>query len=298
MSKAQAIVSGTLGVEMSPELIKAIHDQSTEHLSVTPGWRNERSGNSYDGKEHHGEARPVEARRRGRNLAPKSVGFSAATGLDRCMSQTELDHARDTARRLVRIMDENERATAFAVEAELFPDGVPDALTIAGFVRAQAAALMRSAEDLARADAAYHEALRKHGEEPKGDSLLSQDVAQKVARSAEFERAIDEYADTIGASMEQRFFPEGVPARLTVQHLITAVRERLERAIADAEPGSEDDGEDDGEGDGQALAARFTLLDKEIHIAGSFFSGFAGLGCMNDLAVEVAEIAGLDELPD
>jgi hypothetical protein len=208
------------------------------------------------------------------------------------MSQTELEQARDTARRLVRIMDENERATASAVEAELFPEGVPDELTIAGFVRAQAAALMRSAEDLARADAAYHEALRKQGpgQGPQRDSLLSQDVAQKVARSAEFERAIDEYADTIGASMEQRFFPEGVPAPLTVQHLIAAVRERLERAIDEAEIRDADAGE--------ALDARCSQLDREIHIAASFFSGFAGLGCMNDLAVEVAEIAGLEDLPE
>jgi hypothetical protein len=224
------------------------------------------------------------------DLAPKSIGFSAPTGLDRRMSQTELEHARDTARRLVRIMDENEKVTAFAVEAELFPDGLPDELTIAGFVRAQAAALMRSAEDLARADAAYHEALHKQGQGPQRDSLLSQDVAQKVARSAEFERAIDEYADTIGASMEQRFFPEGVPAPLKVQHLIAAVRERLEHAIDEAETRDADAAE--------SLDARFSQLDREIHIAASFFSGFAGLGCMNDLAVEVAEIAGLENLPE
>ncbi|HWN70520.1 MAG TPA: hypothetical protein VNM90_22925 [Haliangium sp.] len=206
------------------------------------------------------------------------------------MSQTELEHARDTARRLVRLMDENEKTTAFAVEAELFPDGVPDELTIAAFVRAQAAALMRSAEDLARADAAYHAALRKgDARASQRDSLVSQDVAQKVARSAEFERAIDEYADTIGASMEQRFFPEGLPAPLTVQHLIAAVRERLERALDEAETRDEGD---------ETLDARSSLLDREIHIAASFFSGFAGLGCMNDLAVEVAEIAGLEDLPD
>jgi hypothetical protein len=212
------------------------------------------------------------------------------------MSQTELEHVRDTARRLVRIMDENEKATAFAVEAELFPEGARDELTIAGFVRAQAAALMRSAEDLARADAAYHQALRKHGDArgPQRDSLLSQDVAQKVARSAEFERAIDEYADTIGASMEARFFPEGVPAPLTVQHLIAAVRERLERAIDEAEPTAQTGGETGAETGGETGGE----LDREIHIAASFFSGFAGLGCMNDLAAEVAEIAGLEDLPE
>jgi hypothetical protein len=203
------------------------------------------------------------------------------------MSQSELDRARETAMRLVRLMDENEKVTALAVEAELFPDGVPEALSIAGFVRAQAAALMRSAEELARADAAYHEALHKHEQpERQRDSLLSQDVAHKVARSAEFERAIDEYADTIGESMEQRFFPEGVPAPLTVQHLIAAVRERLERALAEAEAG------------GEARDERLAALDHEIHIAASFFSGFAGLGCMNELSAEVAELAGLDELPE
>jgi hypothetical protein len=216
----------------------------------------------------------------------KGIGKIAPARLDPGMSQTELEQARDTARRLVHIMDANERVTAFAVEAELFPGGVPDELTIAGFVRAQAAALMRSAEDLARADVAYHEALREQGEEPERDSLLSMDVAQKVARSAEFERAIDEYADTIGSSMEQRFFPEGMPVPLTVQRLIAAVRERLERAITDADAEAE------------TLATRCTVLGREIHIAASFFSGFAGLGCMNDLAVEVAEIAGLDEAPD
>lgn len=217
------------------------------------------------------------------------------------MSQSELERVRETAQRLVRIMDENEKVTALAVEAELFPEGVPDALTIAGFVRAQAAALMRSAEDLARADAAYHQALRKQGVGAERDSLLSHDVAQKVARSAEFERAIDEYADTIGESMEQRFFPDGPPAPLRVRHLIAAVRARLERALAEVDSDRADGaGGADGAGadGGEPLDARLAQLDREIHIAASFFSGFAGLGCMHDLAVEVAEIAGLEELHD
>lgn len=48
--KAQAIVSETLGMELTPELIEAIHHQSTEHLSHTPDWRNKRSGEDYDGR--------------------------------------------------------------------------------------------------------------------------------------------------------------------------------------------------------------------------------------------------------
>lgn len=201
----------------------------------------------------------------------------------------EMDRLRDVAGRLLRLMEENEKVTALAVEIELFPQGVPASLSIAAFVRAQAAALMRSAEELARADVAYQQAMQKHEDGLRGqqrDSLLSQDVANKVARSAEFERAIDEYADTIGASMEEKFFPEGVPALLTVQHLVSAVRERLAVALAQAEQDREAD-----------LDAATTVLDKEIRIAASFFAGFAGIGCLNDLATEIAAIAGLDELP-
>jgi hypothetical protein len=201
----------------------------------------------------------------------------------------EMDRLRDVAGRLVRLMGENEKVTALAVEIELFPHGAPASLSIAAFVRAQAAALMRSAEDLARADVAYQETLQKHADGPRGpqrDSLLSQDVATKVARSAEFERAIDEYADTIGSSMEEKFFPEGVPAPLTVQHLVAAVRERLEDALKQAEQDREAD-----------LEAATTVLDKEVRIAASFFAGFAGIGCLNDLSAEIASIAGLDELP-
>ncbi len=202
---------------------------------------------------------------------------------------SEMDRLRDVAGRLVRLMGENEKVTALAVEIELFPHGAPASLSIAAFVRAQAAALMRSAEDLARADVAYQETLQKHADGPRGpqrDSLLSQDVANKVARSAEFERAIDEYADTIGSSMEEKFFPEGVPAPLTVHHLVAAVRERLEAALTQAEQDREAD-----------LEAATSVLDKEVRIAASFFAGFAGIGCLNDLSAEIASIAGLDELP-
>lgn len=202
---------------------------------------------------------------------------------------SEMDRLRDVAGRLVRLMGENEKVTALAVEIELFPHGAPASLSIATFVRAQAAALMRSAEELARADVAYQETLQKHADGPRGpqrDSLLSQDVANKVARSAEFERAIDEYADTIGSSMEEKFFPEGVPTPLTVQHLIAAVRERLEVALTQAEQDREAD-----------LEAATSVLDKEVRIAASFFAGFAGIGCLNDLSAEIASIAGLDELP-
>lgn len=189
----------------------------------------------------------------------------------------------------MRLMEENEKVTALAVEIELFPQGPPASLSIATFVRAQAAALMRSAEELARADVAYQQALQKDPDGlrgPQRDSLLSQDVANKVARSAEFERAIDEYADTIGASMEEKFFPDGVPAPLTVQHLVAAVRERLDAALTQAEQEREAD-----------LDAAITTLDREIRIAASFFAGFAGIGCLNDLSAEIASIAGLDELP-
>ena len=201
---------------------------------------------------------------------------------------SEMDRLRDVAGRLVRLMGENEKVTALAVEIELFPQGVPASLSIAAFVRAQAAALMRSAEELARADVAYQETLQRHADGPRGpqrDSLLSQDVANKVARSAEFERAIDGYADTIGSSMEEKFFPDGVPAPLTVQHLIAAVRERLEAALKQAEQDREAD-----------LEAATAVLDKEVRIAASFFAGFAGIGCLNDLSAEIASIAGLDEL--
>ena len=49
MAKAQSRVSSSLGSELSPEMIESVHHQTTEHMSVTPDWRNQKSGNHYDG---------------------------------------------------------------------------------------------------------------------------------------------------------------------------------------------------------------------------------------------------------
>jgi hypothetical protein len=204
------------------------------------------------------------------------------------MQDQELDRLRDNAARLVRMMIEAEEEVAGAVEVELFPDGLPPSLSIALLMRAQAAALSRSAEDLARADFAYHEALEqeKGARGPERPSRVSHDVAQKVARAAEFERAIDSYADELGTSMEERFFPDGLPQPFTVKILLAAVRGRLEQALVQA-----------GEGTSEVMDARIEALEHELHIVASLYSGFAGIARKADLAGDIAELAELPEPP-
>jgi hypothetical protein len=207
------------------------------------------------------------------------------------------ERIRDKAEQLVRMMSESEAEVASAVEDELFPDGLPPSLSIAILMRAQAAVLSRSAEDLARADVAYQEALEQElGERaPVRASRVSQDVAQKVARAAEFERAIDAYADELGASMEERFFPDGLPQPFTVRTLLAAIRERLERGLARSAPGAAGAGPTAGTEAG--TDAGTDDLEHELQIVASLYSGFAGLARQTDLAAEIAEIAELPEPP-
>lgn len=199
---------------------------------------------------------------------------------------------REKAERLVRLMSESEAEAAHAVEVELFPDGAPPSLSIAILMRAQAAVLSRSAEDLARADVAYQEAMEQEmgTRGPVRASRVSHDVAQKVARAAEFERAIDAYADELGASMEERFFPDGLPQPFTVQTLLAAIRERLERALANSGP------RPDGAGAGSEGAGADDL-EHELQIVASLYSGFAGIARLTELAQEIAELAELPEPP-
>lgn len=213
------------------------------------------------------------------------------------------ERIRDKAEQLVRVMSESEAEVASAVEVELFPDGVPPSLSIAILMRAQAAVLSRSAEDLARADVAYQEALEQEmgARGPERPSRVSHDVAQKVARAAEFERAIDAYADELGASMEERFFPDGLPQPFTVQALLVAVRERLERALARSGHGGAGPQADNEAGNDAGNDARNDAepeeLEHELQIVASLFSGFAGIARLTELAGEIAEIAELPEPP-
>lgn len=211
------------------------------------------------------------------------------------------ERIRDKAEQLVRVMSESEAEVASAVEVELFPDGVPPSLSIAILMRAQAAVLSRSAEDLARADVAYQEALEQEmgARGPERPSRVSHDVAQKVARAAEFERAIDAYADELGASMEERFFPDGLPQPFTVQALLAAVRERLERALARSGHGGDGAGPQAGNeaGNDARNDAEPEELEHELQIVASLFSGFAGIARLTELAGEIAEIAELPEPP-
>lgn len=204
------------------------------------------------------------------------------------MQDQQLDRLRDNAARLVRLMLDAEEKVAGAVEVELFPGGLPPSLSIAILMRAQAAALSRSAEDLARADVAYQEALEQEtgARGPQRPSRVSHDVAQKVARAAEFERAIEAYADELGSSMEERFFPDGLPQPFTVRILLAAVRGRLEDALRESEHNT-----------GEPMDARMEALEHEMHVVASLYSGFAGIARMTDLAGEIAGIAELPEPP-
>jgi hypothetical protein len=121
---------------------------------------------------------------------------------------------------------------------------------------------------------------------PERPSRVSHDVAHKVARAAEFERAIESYADELGTSMEERFFPDGLPQPFTVQILLAALRERLEQALAQA-----------GDGSSEGIDARIEALEHEMHVVASLYSGFAGIARKTDLAGEIADLAALPEPP-
>ena len=176
-----------------------------------------------------------------------------------------LAQAVQTAERLVRVMETHEVDLARAAEAKLFPDGAPARVTIASIMRALVATLMDAAQHLAESDAAYNATLRKHkGEDGSETSLLSQDVAEKIALSVELEDLVLQHADDAGARLERKLFPGGLPEQIGLLGIFQALRRRIERATT--QDLSILVGEDDGD-----LGLR-EILDREVASVAQLFA--------------------------
>jgi hypothetical protein len=181
---------------------------------------------------------PSGPRHRRGNVAPQGAGrrvfrvdFRAWLGLDHTVDDMALAHARETAARLTRVMETHEVDLARAAEAKLFPDGAPVRVTIATIMRALVASLMDAAQHLAESDAAYNATLREHeGGGASDASLLSQDVAEKIALSVELEDLVLAHADDAGARLERKLFPGGLPEQIGLLGIFQALRRRLELA--------------------------------------------------------------------
>jgi hypothetical protein len=165
-----------------------------------------------------------------------------------------LEQARQTAARLARAMETHEVELARAAEAKLFPDGAPARVTIATIMRALVATLMDAAQHMAESDAAYNATLRRHeGRDADDSSLLSQDVAEKIALSVELEDLVLAHADDAGARLERKLFPDGLPEQIGLLGIFQALRRRIELATTPdiallawpREPGEDDDGDGD-----------------------------------------------------
>jgi hypothetical protein len=214
----------------------------------------------------------------------------------------------EAADELIELMREHELDLARIMEPLLFPDGSPPALSVAEIMRAQARLLARSAQSMAEADIAYNAALQKHRPpNPQQTSLISQDVAQKLALSAELESLVFSMAEEIEAKVTPKLFPEGLPPDMTLLGFLQSLREcvELERSRMPEPPGGEsegdedegegegegdegegegDEGEGEGEGDsGEALAA----LHQTINTIATIYSGFCDQGSLEDLAEQV-----------
>lgn len=189
------------------------------------------------------------------------------------MDDTDLARARDAAERLVRAMETHEVELARAAEARLFPDGPPARVTIASIMRALVGSLMEAAERMAESDAAYNATLRKHrGQSASSTSLLSQDVAEKIALSVELEELVLAHADDAGAKLERKLFPDGLPETLDLLGIFQALRRRIALATAPGSaPGSEASAAGAGDGVATGGAAGLTgvvdiheILDREV----------------------------------
>lgn len=185
------------------------------------------------------------------------------------MDDTDLARARDAAERLVRAMETHEVELARAAEARLFPDGPPARVTIAGIMRALVGSLMEAAERMAESDAAYNATLRKQrGQSASSTSLLSQDVAEKIALSVELEELVLAHADDAGAKLERKLFPDGLPETLDLLGIFQALRRRIALATA---PGNAHGSEASAAGTGDGGAAGLSgavdiheILDREV----------------------------------
>jgi hypothetical protein len=236
-----------------------------------------------------------------RNGAPRRAPalFSALTFGPGSVWITPVDdvalaQARQTAERLVRVLEAHEADLARAAEAKLFPDGAPARVTIATIMRALVATLMDAAQHLAESDAAYNATLRKHtGHRASETSLLSQDVAEKIALSVELEDLVLQYADDAGARLERKLFPDGLPERIGLLGIFQALRRRIELAT------TRDLAVLAGEGDGDADVRE--ILDREVSSVAQLFaelSEICDLPAPSRAIRDIVELGGFRGLGD
>jgi hypothetical protein len=220
----------------------------------------------------------------------------------------------EAADELVELMREHELGLAGIMEPLLFPDGPPPGLSVAEIMRAQARLLARSAQSMAEADIAYNVALQKHRPpNPQQTSLISQDVAQKLALSAELESLVFSMAEEIEAKVTPKLFPDGLPPDMTLLGFLKSLRECVELELSrmpefphdydDEDAGEVDAGEvdsgevdsgevDSGEGDsGEALAA----LHQTIDTIATIYSGFCDQASLEELARQVRAYTSSEE---
>lgn len=207
-----------------------------------------------------------------------------------------LDKARQTARQLARVMEAHEQTLAHGAESRLFPGGPPARITIADMMRALAATMMEAAEHMAETDAAVNARRRKRDPQAaSATSLVSQDVAEKVALSVELQDLVLAHADSAGASLERRLFPDGLPEQLGMLGIFQALRRRIELAAAQdaAAPGG--------------LDVR-DILEREMYSVARLFAEMSeicdlpapsrAVRAVIDLGEDPDELADLDELGD
>lgn len=212
------------------------------------------------------------------------------------MDDTDLARARHAAESLLRVMETHEVELARAAEARLFPDGPPARVTIASIMRALVGTLMEAAQNMAESDAAYNASLRKHrGDEASSTSLLSQDVAEKIALSVELETLVLAHADDAGARLERKLFPDGIPERIGLLGIFQALRRRI--ALATTPTG----GEPDRAGDGAAGGADVDIheiLDREVSSVAHLFAELSEICDLGAVSRQIHDIIDLDATDD
>lgn len=187
-------------------------------------------------------------------------------------------------------METHEVELAQAAEARLFPDGPPAQVTIASIMRALVAHLMDAAQNLAESDAAYNATLRKHrGQREPSSSLLSQDVAEKIALSAELEDLVLQHADDAGARLERKLFPDGLPEQIGLLGIFQALRRRIALATA---PG--DDGDDSGDG-AEDIPDIHDILDREVSSVAQLFAELSEICNLPAPSRQIRDIVDLSE---
>lgn len=186
---------------------------------------------------------------------------------------------------LIELMRDHEHEVASVMEPLLFPDGPPASLTVAEIMRAQARLLARSAQSMAEADIAYNTAVQKHRPPTPGQtSLISQDVAQKLALSAELENLVFSMAEDIEAKVTPKLFPNGLPPGMTLLGFLKSLRECMESERSGMPEPTAEPMEDAQES-----------LHKTMNTIATIYSGFCDQANLEDLAEEIRSYTSLDE---